>query len=329
MLKRYSILTYIINDYEQVREVEQIDSEAEYILVTDNPQLKSVTWNVIYDQDLEGLSVFDKCYSIRFNCFKYCSTDICVRIDASIGLKLSLNPLIDIFEEGNYDACLMPHPHRDNFRDEYAAWVKQRGYDKAQAERCLAYMKERGYDFRYRGLFQCGFTIFRRSEVTDQIDRKTFAMLKELGQNGVIERNDQVPFSFVLNKYFSNQKVLPISSQVLSSPYMQLYMHGNKEYNLNHLPIIIQKDIHYMFNRRVECLYMFLPMDEKDRENAVCREYELLTKIRTLQKAVDAETSGRMEEMEQKSRKHLRAIRFLIILNVILLISLIIMGIVV
>ena len=325
--KRYSVLTYIINDYEKPREVLQSDPEAEYVLVTDDKNLTSNTWNIIYDADLEGLSVFDKCYAIRFNCFKYCNTDICVRIDGSIELKLSLKPLLDVFEEGKYDACLMPHPLRDNFRAEYSAWIKQRGYDRAQAERCMKYMSEKGYNFNYKGLFQCGFAIQRRGIITEKIDQMSLSILKELGHNGVIERLDQIPVSFVINKFFSHLNVLPISSQIFSSPYMQLYLHKSDIFNLNHMPNITKRDYHYMFNKKVECLYMFPAMIESEKEHIINREYELLRRIRSLQNAVNAKTFERLNLLESKTQKHLLVIRVLFILNMmfVLIIVLIIL----
>ena len=48
-LYKYSVLCYIFNGYEQVREVQEKDPNAEYILVTDDPKLKSNTWKVVYD----------------------------------------------------------------------------------------------------------------------------------------------------------------------------------------------------------------------------------------------------------------------------------------
>jgi hypothetical protein len=329
MAKRYSVITYNINNYEVVHEVECPDPEAEYIMVTDTPSLCSETWNVVVDKSLDGMSLFDKCYAIRFNCFKYCKTDICVRIDGSVGLKQSLKPLIDIFEQGGYDLCLMPHPHRDNFVDEYDAWINQRGYNKAQAERCLDYMRSKGYNTSYKGLFQCGFIIQRRCEVTDKINQMVFDMLKELGTNGIIERNDQIPFSFIVNKYFSNLKVLPISSQIFSSPYLQLYIHGSNDFNLNHMPDMTKRDVHYMFNKKVECLYLLSPMGDVvtnfDRRNMACREYELLYKIRNLQNATNTEI---LDTLNRKARKHLRVIRMLIAISILLIVSLLIIIIV-
>lgn len=84
MKPRYTILCYIINNYEVVHEVIERDPDAEYILVTDDPKLESKTWKVIYDKSLEGLSIFDKCYAIRFNIFKYVTSDICIYLDANI-----------------------------------------------------------------------------------------------------------------------------------------------------------------------------------------------------------------------------------------------------
>ena len=38
--KRYTVLTYIFNHYEKVHEIREKDPEADYVLITDDPQLK-------------------------------------------------------------------------------------------------------------------------------------------------------------------------------------------------------------------------------------------------------------------------------------------------
>lgn len=83
--KKYSVLCYIINGYEDVKEIIQKDPDVEYILVTDDKNLKSNTWTVVYDENLLAFSsIFDRCYAIRFNIFKYCHTPICVYIDGNV-----------------------------------------------------------------------------------------------------------------------------------------------------------------------------------------------------------------------------------------------------
>lgn len=127
--KQYSVLCYIINNYENVHEVLEKDPNAEYILVTDDKNLKSSTWNVVYDESLLSLpSVFDRCYSIRFNVFKYCHAPICIYIDGNVQVNKPLKPLVEAFKNGKYDMCLMPHPFRFSFSSEYQAWVQGRGY---------------------------------------------------------------------------------------------------------------------------------------------------------------------------------------------------------
>lgn len=84
-MKRYTVLCYIMNNYENVREVEEVDPEAEYVMVVDDHSLTSKTWKVIYDEELARIpSVFDRCYRVRFNVFKYASTPICVYLDANV-----------------------------------------------------------------------------------------------------------------------------------------------------------------------------------------------------------------------------------------------------
>ena len=75
-MKLYTVLMYNFNDYEVMREPEEIDPECEYIYVTDNRSLKSTTWKIVVADSLDGLSAFDKCYRVRFNLFKYASTPI-------------------------------------------------------------------------------------------------------------------------------------------------------------------------------------------------------------------------------------------------------------
>lgn len=273
MKKRYTVFSYIIGDYEKVHEIDEMDPEAEYILVTDNLNLKSQTWNIVHDHELDGMSLFNKCYEIRFNCFKYCNTDICLRLDGSIKIKHSLKILIDMFEEGNYDFALMPHPLHDNPVDEYAAWVKCRGYSRKQADHCLEEYRKLGYDLHYHGLFQNCFCISKRTELSRNIEKDTLDLLKKLGHDGKVERINQVPMSVVINSKYPFIKVMPVSEQILRSYYMQWYQHGSERLNM-HVFGYCGNEEHYLFNEKVHCLCLPAP-DGKYYE----REEDLQTEI--------------------------------------------------
>lgn len=93
---KYSILTFIMGDkYELVHEIQQKQDNVEYVLVTDNKNLKSNTWNVIFDEKLLKYdSPFERCFRVRYNAFDYIRTDTCVTVDGSMEIKGSLDPIV-------------------------------------------------------------------------------------------------------------------------------------------------------------------------------------------------------------------------------------------
>lgn len=250
-MKRYSVLTYIFNGYEKLREVEEVDPEAEYICITDDADMKSDTWTIVVDPMLENLSVFDKCYQVRFFPFKYCNTDICIRLDGDILIKKSCKELIDAFESNNIDFALMIHPFRNTQIQEYIAWQKLRGYPQSQIEKCLDFMLSLNYDIiDYKGLYEGGFAIQRNNKNVNLANSFTFNFLKYLGENDKIERIDQTIFSFVINRFFEGKiKVMPLSRSILTdSQFFQLYNHNSDE----KIPDFPNKIEPYLFNKKVE-----------------------------------------------------------------------------
>ena len=223
---RYTVLTYIFNGYERVHEVKEKDPDADYVLVTDDPHLKSETWQVIYDP-MPRFSPFAKCYTVRFHPFRYADTPIIVRVDGSIGINKSLKPIVDEFERGKYDRCLMIHPHRNTMHAEYDVWVKTRGYAQSQAYKCLKALERLGYDLNQKGLYQGSFEIVRNNQTNNAINDLTFGLLCLMG-TGSIERIDQTITSAVINRFFSDLKVLPVSENIITDgDLMTWYFHNS------------------------------------------------------------------------------------------------------
>ena len=225
--KRYTVLTYIFNHYEKVHEVREKDPEADYLLITDDPKLKSETWRVVYDPMLDLYSPFGKCYDVRFHPFRYAKTPIVVRIDGSVEVRQSLKPIVDEFERGKYDRCVMIHPHRNMMRDEYDVWIKTRHYPKEQATRCMKAMERMGYNLNQRGLIQACFEVVRNTAVNHDLNDMTFGLLALMG-NGRIERLDQTVTSFVLQRFFPKMKLMCVSESIITDGgLMQWYIHNS------------------------------------------------------------------------------------------------------
>lgn len=240
----YTVLTYIFGDYEQVHEIEEKDPNADYVLVTDNPSLHSDTWRIVLDE-LPELSVMEKCYDVRYHPFRYAKTELCVRLDSSIGINGSLRPFIEKMQDGQYDRCLMVHPSHRTMQEEYDAWVEQKRYPEEYARHALASLRRMGYDMQYQGLFQACFEVLRDNEVNREINEQTLQLLKGFAPDGNIERIDQTLLSFVVNSRFSERlKVLPVPESVVGSRLMTWYWHNSKR------PKRLRKPIEpVMFNR--------------------------------------------------------------------------------
>ena len=223
---RYTVLTYIFNGYERVHEIRKKDPDADYVLVTDDPHLTSETWFVIYDP-MPRYSAFAKCYQVRFHPFRYAGTPIIVRVDGSIGINKPLKPIVDEFERGKYDRCLMIHPHRNTLPDEYNVWCRTRGFSIRQAAKCMKALERMGYDLRQQGLYQGCFEVQRDNRTNNDINDLTFALLCLMG-TGSIERINQTITSAIINRFYRNLKVLPVSEDIITDgDLMTWYFHNS------------------------------------------------------------------------------------------------------
>lgn len=217
---------YNFNNYEVMREPEEIDPDCEYIYVTDNSALTSNVWHIVHDNSLDKLSTFEQCYSVRFNLFKYATSPVCIYVDGSIQIHKSLRPLYNAFIASNADVGLNIHPNRSTMDEEYQAWVKCRNYSLYQSAKCYTMFSAANYNPKYNGLYQGTVRICRNTELNKKIDTFVFNTLKKLGTNGIIERLDQTIYSFILNRFFTHIKVFPFSQQVFQSAYMTWMQHN-------------------------------------------------------------------------------------------------------
>lgn len=122
-----SIFTYITGEAEILREPLVRNDDTEYICVTDNPNLRSKTWNVIYDDDIahSNLSSRDRTALIKFNPFPYTTGRRIIVVDGS---HQQVNDCSAVFDEcERHGLLLKQHPKKVNAAEELIRWVKGRG----------------------------------------------------------------------------------------------------------------------------------------------------------------------------------------------------------
>lgn len=227
---KYSVLTYIVGNYEIVHEVKEKDPEAEYVLVTDNPNLTSETWEVKLVDNPHPEDPFDLCYKIRFNPFDYVTNDIVVRIDGSMEVGSSLQKIVAKFAKENYDRALLFHPTRSTIYDEMVAWVQYRQYNVEQANRVLSFLgMYEGYNVKeYKGLIQMNFEIERKNKINMTLNHMVQSFIKYLAEpSKQVERVDQTIFSFVAQKYFPNLNIMFFDERICHSQFFTWYAHGS------------------------------------------------------------------------------------------------------
>lgn len=223
---KYSVLTCNFGNYEIMREVTGKQDDAEYIYITDVPDLESKTWKIVYDSELDGLEPFQKVQKVRENPFKYCSTSICVRIDASIEVIGSLDKLVDDFLMTNSDIGIMVHPERNNIFDEYDKWEEFRGIDGTEKENIIPLLQQEGCDLSIKGLYETGFMLYVNSIYTKRFLQKYSEIIGKItGEIGRV-RVDQAVFSAVMNKY-GYLNVFKMSHQCIQSNSLQSMEHNS------------------------------------------------------------------------------------------------------
>lgn len=261
-MEKYTVLTYDFGGYEKVHEIKEKSPNAEYLYVTDNQDLQSDTWEIMYIDNPWPDDVFRLCYEVRFNPWNYVDTDIVVRVDGSIGIDRNLDELVQYFIDGDYDIGFPLHPLRDTMIHEYSAWVQLRQYPVDQANRCLAFMQKIGYDVvNFKGMGQYNVVIQKRNRINELINEGTMWALKTMaGPGKEIERIDQTVGNMIIQKFYPETKVMPMSVDLTDGLWMTWYGH-NSDIKIPYADKRLEPFYH---NQPVE----FCPLTVKEKEES-------------------------------------------------------------
>ena len=229
-IKKYSILTFIFDDYENIREPLEVSPNCEYILVTDNHNLSSKVWTIKYLPDVyKTASGFTKSFYVRYHPFEFVSTNVCIVLDGSIQIKKSLDKIINDFLKSNADICLSVHWNIKNPFEEYVYWTKHRNYSETQYLKNKAMLKALGFSPTYKGCFETNFKICKNDATTKSLHEFTYSLLEKLGSPKNVDRLDQSIFSGVMATQFTNLNVFLVTHQIIQNEYMMFCHHKSNE----------------------------------------------------------------------------------------------------
>lgn len=201
-MPKYSILTCIFGGYEFVREIINPDPDIEYIMVTDNKELKSETWTVLYYPYLSDFPEGpDRWAYIRYHPWEFVNTDICLYIDGSVQIKDNPINILKEFEESSWEYGALEHPIVNTIEAEVDRWAYYGyyGYSCEDAGRVHDYLNRIGYKDVY-GLLQSTILIYKNTKLANTINSHTWTTMFLWGKFPNVDRINQTTLTYAVHK---------------------------------------------------------------------------------------------------------------------------------
>lgn len=217
IIKRYNqknlnvIFTFIINNYDKLKEPRVITEGWDYLCFTDNINIKSEGWQIIYLNEFDFIdfpkSPKKRAMLIMIEYYKFISKNykIVISIGGQITINYNLDELInETFNYEKFDLSICKHSLRDCIYQE-AEVCKNLGKDSIIVidEQMSKYRAE-GYP-EHNNLYETGFMI--RKNRSKELKKICVLWAKELF-NG--SKRDQLSLNYVIWKLKSKIKIYEI-----------------------------------------------------------------------------------------------------------------------
>jgi len=182
---RLAIYSALTGDYDDVHELLYKEEGVDYLLFTNNPSLKSKTWQVvIVESELDDVLLSRE---IKMLPYKYLGDayDMSIYIDANAVIYGELSNLTK-YLTGEKTFAVSRHWERESVKEEIEACVRLRGVDKKEAEKQYEKYMQDGFQDD-QPLLECGLLVRRHK---DQKLQRLMQVWFEEFKNGI--RRDQL-----------------------------------------------------------------------------------------------------------------------------------------
>ena len=157
------VYTCITGDYDNLIEIKSKEKNIDYYCFTNNKNIKSNTWNVIYIED-KSLSNFLLSRKIKIMgndiVNKY---DIALWMDASVEFKKNINDFINKYMEKDDVFTCFKHGERNNILEEMSACLRFRKENIENINKLKEFYKKENYNYD-NGLIEATVFIKRPSD---------------------------------------------------------------------------------------------------------------------------------------------------------------------
>jgi hypothetical protein len=215
-----AVITYIFGSNQEIlREPKIIDVGVDYICVTDQPNLVSNRWTIVYDDLPMATCLRDKMPMVKYNSFKYTNADNIIVVDGTIQIVNSLLPLFNKIHQNGI--VLKKHIERDNLDDEINAWITMRGMSPIVKQKFNVMALYDNINLSTKLLIESCIMGFSRNEKNIQLGQAVLKYMKLCGYDGKLCPSNQICLTYLLMKFN-----IPIT-YLNQSDYFYRYAHNS------------------------------------------------------------------------------------------------------
>ena len=209
MKEKIAVYTCITGNYDELQEISKnvFENNIDYYCFTNNKNVKSNTWKVIYIEDFSLTNhMLNRKIKILGNELINDKYDILVWIDGNVVIKEKISKFLsEQCDLKNYSFCAFKHPDRNCIYDEGTACVRLKKDNKDIILKQLSFYEKDGYP-RNNGLCEMGIFVRRNN---DKIVQETMQLWYEMINK--YSKRDQLSFMWCVKKRKLRLQVIPLT----------------------------------------------------------------------------------------------------------------------
>lgn len=230
---KYSVLTCIFNNYEVIREIPNPRPDVEYVLVTDDPNLKSNVWKIILvDSFFKDMSGYAKAFYVKYHPWEFVESNAFIWIDGSIQiLEDFTDDVMMPFINSNYELMELVNTITNQGDWELNRWCENEfhGFNKEQCD--LAKKLFTGEPWHDETQVQTTIYAAKNTRLVNLVNNRTWDIMRcNAGHEHDIAILYMPQRGKMISKYMWNtHKVYYLDSGTLFSRYFDYCFHGTTE----------------------------------------------------------------------------------------------------